>query len=103
MNQAQTSGILRILLAAGGPIGVFLIAHGFSDAQVNDLSNWIIAGIPIVLGIWSWWRNRRAALAKDAGQIPGVKVIVSPAAPESVQAVAKDTSDATKNVVMAPK
>jgi len=100
MNPSQFTSILRILLAAGGPIGILLVAHGISADQLSAATNWIIAGVPIVLGFWGWWQNSHANLALTASKIDGVKVVVTEEAPEAVQAVAKDTSEATKNVVM---
>jgi hypothetical protein len=98
MNQQQITGVVRIILAAGTPLGAFLSAKGFDPQSVQD---WVIAGIPIVMGVWSLWANNHANQAKAAGNIEGVKVVVSQTAPEAVQEVAKDKSAATKNVVMA--
>jgi hypothetical protein len=98
-NTAQINGILRIIIGAGTPLGVYLAAHGINP---NDLTDWIITGIPILMAIWSGFAHTQANQALVTGDIPGVKVVVSTAAPESVQAVAKNTSPETKNVEMSP-
>ena len=98
-NIAQINGILRIILGAGTPLAAYLAAHGINPA---DLTDWIITGIPILMAAWSAIANTQAAQALTASKIQGVKVKVDETAPESVQTVAKDTSEATKNVTMAP-
>ena len=99
MNQAQINGILRIVLGAGTPLAAYLASKG---VNANDLASWVIAGIPILMAVWSGFAHTHAAIAADAGLIPGVKVIVTPEAEPSVKAVANDKSEATKNVEMSP-
>jgi hypothetical protein len=96
-NVPQINGILRILLGAGTPLAAYFAAHGVNAA---DLGDWIIAGIPLLMAIWSGFANTRARTALNASKIEGVKVVVTPDAPVSVQEVAKDKSAETKDVVM---
>ena len=96
-NVPQINGILRIILGAGTPLAVYLAAHGIN---ASDLTDWIITGIPLAMAIWSGFANTHANQALDASKITGVKVFVTPDAPASVQAVAKDKSEETKDVVM---
>jgi len=96
-NTAQLAGILRIVLGAGTPLAAYLAAHGIN---AEDLTMWIVTGIPLLMAVLSWRANSHANQAIAAGQIPGVKVEVDTTADASVQTVAKDTSEATKNVTM---
>ncbi len=98
-NVAQINGILRLILGAGTPLAAYLALHGIN---AQDLSTWIITGIPIAMGIWSWFANSQANQALTASKIRGVESVVDHTAPESVQAMARDTSEETKGVVMAP-
>jgi len=98
-NVAQINGILRLILGAGTPLAAYLALHGIN---AQDLSTWLITGIPIIMGIWSWVANSQANQALTASKIQGVKTVVDNTAPESVQAVANDKSEETKDVVMAP-
>jgi hypothetical protein len=99
MNQQQITGVIRIVLAAGTPLAILVAKYGINPTELQD---WIIAGIPIVMGIWSWWENNHANQAKAAAAMPDVKVVAGPNAPASVQILAKDTSEATKNIIEAP-
>lgn len=96
MNPAMFTGILRLVLGAGAPLSLYLIAHGFDP---NALADWIAAGVPIVMGAWSAWANTQTNLVKSVPKaVPGTEVVVTEAAPEAVKAVAKDPAVKTVNM-----
>lgn len=96
MNAAQFFGILRILLAAGAPLGVYLAAHGIDPTALSD---WLAAGVPIAMGAWSAWANTQARLVQVVPKVvPGTEVVVTEAAPEAIKAIAKDPSVKTVNM-----
>ena len=99
MNQAQINGILRLVVSAGTPIGALIATVGLDPKALAD---WVIAGIPMVMILWSYFANRHSTMATEVSNIPGVTVMVGKDAPADMVAVAKDTSEATKNVVLTP-
>jgi hypothetical protein len=97
MNQSQIVGILRILLAAGMPLGALIATVGIDPKQFVD---WLVAGIPIVMAVWSYFGNTHGNIALAAGSIKGVEVLATTEAPADVQKIAKDPN--VKDVNMAP-
>ena len=95
MNWDQAMGILRILLAAGGPVAVFWTRLGLSPDQANAFDDALVtlAGVaaPVAVGVWSWVVNRRKVRIVSVSQIPGTHVVVdATTAPKDVVAVAVD-------------
>lgn len=83
---AQGGGLTRQGVTG---LGVTLITTGASSENIPLIA----AGAALWAGsaAWTVFRHSQASVADAAGQIPGVKVVVSPAiAPPSVVAVARD-------------
>ena len=96
MNSDQVSGILRQVIP---PIVGALVAWGLIPAEIADqVSNTVITtivsavGVAIgVMAVWSWWSNRSEQKAKHlVDEVPGVKVIIPPNAPEPLTKLAED-------------
>lgn len=127
ISKEQINNIIRHLgTFAGGALafaGALAVISGSQAADAQVALQDVIAGltqafsgfwklgiilgpaIAVVMGRWGWHVVSPAAQAKALGNTQpegSVKVMVSPAAPEAVQAVAKSTSPSTKNVEMSP-
>ncbi len=109
-NLDQILGLVRTLLAAGGPVAGLMTIYGFPE---NKTALWLgLASIvipPVVSGVWSWATKTDKAKVAAAGAMPGVSVIVdtsttSPAsagaqaaaADKAVPGVAPTTESTTK-------
>lgn len=94
MDLNQVAGVLRItvpmLLAYGSSKGWFTPADAgaLSDAIVNC----IVAGITVGSVVMSVRANSKATQIQNVGNLPDVKVVVGPAAPEPAQAAAADAA-----------
>jgi hypothetical protein len=97
-SQDQIMGILRALLAAGGPVAALLMSYGVSEQRANLWLTLALAIIPpVVAAVWSAISNSQAKLAVAASTVPGVTVTANKdAAPTSVVAAALDKSNAVK-------
>jgi hypothetical protein len=83
-------------------IGGILIARGVMNAtQFQSLTDalttiitdgTVLFGVaaPIVTGVWGMMAHSNKAVVTQAAKLPGVKVLVSDAAPAEVKAVAAD-------------
>jgi hypothetical protein len=100
-NAEQIQSLIRLLLGAGGPLAAMLISKGVAGDTVNQIETLALAIVPpLVSLIWGLIRHSDAGTAKAASQLPGVKVVVDPAAAAAaVVAVAK--SDNAPDVVIA--
>ena len=64
MNQTQIETILRVLLAAGGPVSGLLLNAGMQPGVVNNiLTIALIVGPPSISAIWGVLRHT------DAGNV----------------------------------
>jgi hypothetical protein len=90
MTSDQIQGLIRTILAA---LGGFIVAKGWVS---SELWAWIVGGVATVgPAIWSWVKNRPAAIAASAQALPGVNVqTTASAAPEVQTAVANAKSAA---------
>lgn len=93
MNTAL-AGIIRILFAAGGPIGAWLLVHGLKPGDLDTLQAFLIGGVPVLMMAWSWWSNRQGAQVARVEAMPGVKqVAVDPVkANATLLSIARDDS-----------
>lgn len=81
MSADQIGGLIRTLL---GVVGGFILAKGWVSAEVWA---WLTGGIVTAApAIWSWVKNRPAAIAASAQALPGVNVTTTSAAGPAVQA-----------------
>jgi hypothetical protein len=99
LNRKQ---LLVLLRAAATFAGGMLVMHGvMTDTQFDSLINQIgtvltdlsvLGGmlVPIVTAAWGMFAHSDAAAVKDAAAVPGVSVIVTPAADEKVKAAVPD-------------
>jgi len=90
-NLDQWLGLVRTLLAGGGPLAGLLIAYGMPADKVNM---WLALGVAIVpmiiAGVWSWVIKTDSAKVTSVGAMPGVTVAVGPTASAGAQSVAAD-------------
>jgi hypothetical protein len=95
MNLDQILGLVRTLLAAGGPVVGILTAYGFPQDKV---ALWVGIALtvisPIVSAVWSVLNKTAAAKVAAAGAIEGVTVKVDTSenspAPIGAQEAARD-------------
>lgn len=77
MNNEQLTGLIRTLLAAGGPIAGLLALYGLPPDKVTAwLSLALVVLPPVVAGVWSLMSKRDASLAASASHVKGVEVVV---------------------------
>jgi hypothetical protein len=96
VNQQQIESLMRVLLAAGGPIAGLLVGWGVPTGQVNNyLTIGLIVLPPLVSAVWGLVKNTHSATALAAQGIKGVQVFIDPhAAPISViETALKPTND----------
>lgn len=92
-NQQQIESVLRILLAAGGPVAGLLANWGVPAGQVN---NWLTLGLtllpPLIAAVWGILRNTHKQTIAAAAAVPGVAEIrVADNAKDGAQAAVEDT------------
>jgi hypothetical protein len=97
MNIDQILGLVRTLLAAGGPAAGILIAVGFPQDKVTLWIGIALSVIPpLVSAVWSGMVKTDKAKVAAAGAIEGVKVTVDTSenspAPIGAQDAARDPS-----------
>lgn len=73
LNQQQVAAFIKVALASGGPVYDFALKKmGLTDgdyAIYASLASYFLP--PIVVGVWTWYSNRRAAqIAKVASFTP---------------------------------
>lgn len=92
MNQSQLESLLRVLLAAGGPVAGLLANWGLAPGAVNNwLTILLIVIPPVVSAIWGQLRHTDSATVLAAKAVPGAEVVVDPAkASVAVTALAAD-------------
>lgn len=95
LNQDQILGIVRALLAAGGPVAALLVQAGYPTGAV---STWLTIALvlipPLISAVWSAASHTDASKALSASMLPGVKVEVSPlsASPDMLALAMKPTN-----------
>lgn len=106
INWQQWASLIRTIVPL---LGGVLIARGVMNAtQFDSLVNQIgtvftdvtvLIGLlaPVVTAVWGMMGHSNKAVVTEAANLPGVKVMVSDAAPADVKAVAADPL--VKNVV----
>lgn len=95
MDANQINGALRAFLPV---LMTLATAYGVLPKEIADqipgaVYNAVIAvGGVVTLGmaVWSWFKNSRSSIVKDAASTPGVTVQVAPSAPPDIKAVAMD-------------
>jgi len=102
MNQQQVESLLRILLAAGGPVAGLLVNWGVPTGQVNNyLTIALMVLPPLISGVWGLLRNTHKQTIADAASVPGVsQVVIAPTAKDGAAAAAADP--ALPNVTKGP-
>lgn len=93
LDPAQTSSLIRAFMGIGGG---YLIAKGLSQAQVDDITTWLVltAGvIPVIADIvWGLIKNSMAGKVATAESIPDTKLVVGHNAPEAAIQAAVDST-----------
>lgn len=99
MNTDQIASFIRWGM---GALSGYLLAKGLSQAQLADLTNWLIMGVSVLPGvisvIWGLIKHSDAGKVKAAAAMPGIKIDVLANAPNGAQQVARDP--AVPNVVV---
>lgn len=81
MSSDQIGGLVRTLL---GIVGGFILAKGWINAETWA---WIVGGAATAVpAIWSFVKNRPAAIAASAQGLVGVDVVTNSAADPAVKA-----------------
>ena len=93
MNSEQLTGLIRTLLAAGGPIAGLMALYGLPPDKVTA---WVsLAAIvlpPIAAGIWSFVAKRTDAQLARVEAMPGVKIAVDTSAISQAPQAAKEAA-----------
>ncbi len=101
MNQQQIESLLRILLAAGGPVAGLLVNWGVPSGQVNNyLTLALMILPPLISAGWGHFRTTPSSLAVAADSVPGVSVTVNPLS--ASQAVVNTAELQTNNIKVSP-
>lgn len=95
MTLDQILGPLRAILPV---VCTLLVGWGLMPADIaaeipEAVYQTVVAVSSLVtlgMAIWSWWTNRRAAMAAKVAATRGVKVVVTDAAPADMKALAVD-------------
>jgi len=92
MNQQQIESLLRILLAAGGPVAGLLVNWGVPSGQVNNyLTVALLVLPPVLAGVWGLLRNTHQQTIAAAASVPGVSnIAIAPDAKDGAAAAAAD-------------
>lgn len=92
MNLDQFLGLVRTLLAAGGPVAGLFTIYGYPQDKVTLWLGLALAVIPpIAAGVWSMAAKTDRAKVTSASQVPGATVMVDPRkASANVMAAAAD-------------
>ena len=100
MNQQQIESLLRILLAAGGPVAGLLVNWGVPAGQVNNyLTIALMVLPPAVSGVWGLMRNTHQQTITAAAGVPGVTgITVAADAAAGARAAAADPTLPTVKV-----
>lgn len=103
-NQQQIESILRILLAAGGPVAGLLTNWGVPAGQIN---NWLTLALmilpPLIAGAWGLARNTHKQTIAAAAAVPGVAEIrVDDNATDGAKAAVQDSALPTVKPVSSP-
>jgi len=77
MNQQQIEGIIRWLLATGGPLGSMLISKGASADTLNQITAIALAVVPPLIAlVWGQIRKTDKQLLGAASKVAGAEVHV---------------------------
>lgn len=102
-NLDQILGLVRTLLATGGPVAGLMTIYGFPG---DKTALWLgLAGIVIpftVSAVWSWVSKTDKAKVASAGAMPGVSVIVDTSTRSPASAGAQAAANDTKVPGVAP-
>ncbi len=98
MNQTQIESLLRILLAAGGPVAGLLTNYGMAPGQVNNwLTILLIVLPPLGSAIWGLYRNT------DKQNVAKVAAMPTEAANAAVASLPAEAQTAIKIAAMPDK
>jgi hypothetical protein len=80
MNQDQINSLLRVLLAAGGPVAGLLANAGMEAGTINDvLTTALIVLPPLISLVWGLVTHTDHNTIAAAASVPGVDAIaISP-------------------------
>jgi len=91
VNLDQFLGLVRTLLAAGGPVAGLLTIYGFPQDKTALWLGLALAIVPpIATAVWGILAKTDAANVARVGAMPGVTVAVGPTASAGAQSVAAD-------------
>lgn len=103
MNSEQFSGLIRTLLAAGGPLASLLAVYGLPPDKITA---WLAVALavlpPVAAGIWSWASKRDAAQVARIEAMPGLKLLVTNTETAPAAAVKAAYDDNHPKVEFAP-
>lgn len=91
MNLDQILGLVRTLLASGGPVAGLLTIYGYPQDKAALWLGLALAIVPpAVAAVWGILNKTDKAIVTTVGAMPGVEVKVAPNAPAGAQAAAAD-------------
>ena len=93
-NQQQIEGVIRWLLATGGPLGSILVSRGANADTLNQVTTLAIAVVPPLIAlVWSLLRKTDRQTVIAASNVPGAQVQIDHvAASPALIATAQDQS-----------
>ena len=95
-NEQQIQSLIRLVLAAGGPVSSIAVRHGMTPGTMEDiLSIALMVVPPLVSLVWSMSSHSQESTLTDASNIPGVNPIridMATASPGAKDAVASPDS-----------